>query len=348
MQNKVLQSIIEMTRQRDLDSLEYSLVATLVELVPVAEISLYKLMEGGRPGRVEEIVCLKAKTDRAGETQYAWDDEPHIVDADQHLEKCLGSAQPLEYSDQAGLRHFLIPVLSDGKLFGALSLGAHRDLSPFMSLLDGIVKIYGNNLAILNESERDKLTGLLNRRTFDDKLSRLLKLQSGKKSKYSASGNRDERRKSEPGAHAWLVILDIDHFKQVNDTYGHVYGDEVILFLSQKMRQSFRNSDLLFRFGGEEFVIILEPTLLEMATMVLERFRKAVSEYDFPRVGQITVSIGFARISGSDHPPAVLDNADKALYYAKEHGRNRIYHYETLLAEGKLVERDNSGPVDLF
>lgn len=348
MQNKVLQSIIEMTRQRDLDSLEYSLVATLVELVPVARILLYKLTEGGRPGRVEEIVRLDAKTDRGGETQYAWDDEARVVNAGPHLEKCLKLAQPMNYEDETGLKHFLIPISSDEKLFGALSLGARRDLSPFLSLLDGIVKIYGNNLAILNESERDKLTGLLNRRTFDDKLTRLLKLQSGKKSKYSAGCGGNERRRLEPGSHAWLVILDIDNFKQVNDTFGHVYGDEVILLLSQKMRACFRNSDLLFRFGGEEFVVILEPTNRKMATRVLERFRKAVSEHEFPGVGRITVSIGFAGIRGGDHPPAVLDNADKALYYAKEHGRNRVDNYETLLAEGKLLERDNSGPVDLF
>jgi diguanylate cyclase (GGDEF)-like protein len=348
MQNKVLQSIIEMTRQRDLDSLEYSLVATLVELVPVVRISLYKLIAGGPPGKIEEIVRLDTETDRTGETRYAWDDEARVVDAGPHLEKCLKLAQPLDYEGETGLKHILIPVLSDEKLFGALSLGARRDLSPFLSLLEGIVKIYGNNLAILNESERDKLTGLLNRRTFDDKLTRLLKAQSGKKSKYSAKRGRDERRKLEPGSHAWLVILDIDNFKQVNDTYGHVYGDEVILLLSQKMRVCFRNSDLLFRFGGEEFVVILEPTTLEMATRVLERFRKAVSEHDFPGIGRITVSIGFARISGSDHPPTVLDNADKALYHAKEHGRNRIDNYETLLAEGKLFERDTSGPVDLF
>lgn len=348
MQNKVLQSIIEMTRQRDLDSLEYSLVATLVELVPVARIALYKLIEGGRPGKVEEIVRLDAKTGRAGEAQYTWDDEARVVDTGPHLAECLRTARPMDYEDETGLKHFLIPVSSDEQLFGVLSLGARQDLSPFLSLLDGIVKIYGNNLAILNESERDKLTGLLNRRTFDDKLTRLLKLQSGKKSKYSAKRGGDERRKLEPGSFAWLVILDIDNFKQVNDTYGHVFGDEVILLLSQKMRTCFRNSDLLFRFGGEEFVIILEPTTLEMATRVLERFRKAVSEHEFPGLGRITISIGFARISGGDHPPAVLDNADKALYYAKEHGRNRIDNYETLLAEGKLLERDNSGPVDLF
>lgn len=348
MRNKILQSIIEMTGQRDLDSLEYSLVATLVEIVPVTRIWLYKLAKDGQLGKVEEIIRLDAKTDEAGETQYTWDDEPRVVDADQYLEKCLRSAQPLEYRDASGLRNFLIPITADGKLFGALSLGTHKDLAPFMSLLDGIVKIYSNNLTILNESERDKLTGLLNRGTFDDKLTRLLKLQSRKKLKYSANGSDDERRKLAPDSHAWLVILDIDHFKQVNDTYGHVYGDEVILFLSQKMKNCFRSSDLLFRFGGEEFVIVLEPIPLKMADLVLERFRKTISEHEFPQIGQVTISIGFARIGENDHSATILDNADKALYYAKEHGRNCIYNYETLVAEGKLVERDNSGTVDIF
>lgn len=348
MRKKILQSIIEMTRQRDLDSLEYSLIATVAELVPVTRVSLYNLLENVQTGKIEEIVSLDAKADLTGDISYTWSDESSIVSVDQQLEKCLKTAQPLECKDEAGLRRLLMPVSSEGKPFGAISLSAHKDLTPFMSLLDAIVKIYSNNLAILNESERDKLTGLLNRRTFDGKLTRLLKLQSRKKLMYVASESNNERRKLEPDSQAWLAILDIDHFKRVNDTYGHLYGDEVILFLSQKMKKCFRSSDLLFRFGGEEFVIVLEPIPLAMADMVLERFRKTISEHDFPQIGQVTVSIGFTGIREHDYPPTVLDSADKALYYAKEHGRNRVCNYETLVGQGELTERDNSGSVDLF
>ena len=144
------------------------------------------------------------------------------------------------------------------------------------------------------------------------------------------------------------MILDIDFFKRVNDEYGHVAGDEVLLRLSQKMKQDFRYTDLLFRFGGEEFVIILEPIPSAMAQATLERFRKNIAEYQFPLVGATTVSIGYAKITENDFPATILGYADKALYFGKEHGRNCVYNYEALIESGELGESSTEGTVDLF
>ena len=144
------------------------------------------------------------------------------------------------------------------------------------------------------------------------------------------------------------MVLDFDGFKQINDTYGHSYGDEVLLILSQKMKQCFRKKDLLFRFGGDEFVIILEPVTLNEAQDVLERFRFTVANHEFPQVGKITISTGFAKICDKDYPPNILEKADKALYFAKENGRNCIHNYEALISDGKLQEQKTSGSIDLF
>lgn len=243
MDKETLNSIVEMTGQRDLDSLEYSLIATLAELVPVQCISLNKF---------------------------------------------------------------------------------------------------------LNESERDKLTGLFNRRTFDDKLIRLLKTQHDKQKKYFLSKNIDEKRKQTDTSSAWLVMLDIDNFKEVNDTFGHLYGDEVILLISQKMKECFRNTDLLFRFGGEEFVLVLEPVHIDEAYTILDNFRRAIANHNFPQIGKVTISIGYTMIRENDYPPSTLDLADKALYYAKKHGKNCIYNYESLVADGEIQEQKKSGEINLF
>ncbi len=352
MDDVILKSIIEITQQRDVDSLEYSLAATLAEMLPIQTLSIYKLLHEGKIETVEEIIHLSAIKDSRGETSYVWRDEMSFVRVDADLEKVLRTGDPLMSRQGQDLMRLLIPMSCDGKVFGVLSLESAQDLSPFKTVIEGVVKIFENYSAILYESERDKLTGLLNRRTFENKLTRLLKMQRARKEedflKFDSKKLKGFRRYIGPDSFAWLVVLDIDHFKRVNDTYGHVYGDEVLLTVSQKMRSSFRRSDLLFRFGGEEFVIVLEPIPFEMAGKTVERFRNTIANHPFSRIDQVTISMGFAKITESDYPPTILENADKALYYAKEHGRNCAYSYEILLEEGRLTEHKEEGSVDLF
>jgi len=345
--NKILQSIIEMTGQRDLDSLEISLVATLAELVPARRISLYKLLNDNDPDQFEEVFHLIIDMDSKNELSYEWNNDSKMFTADNYIKQCLDDLNSVSYKDN-GFICLLMPILSSGKVIGVLSIDSKQELSEFETLIDGFTRIYGNYLYILNESERDKLTGLFNRRTFDNKLKRLLKMQHEKQKEYIVSETTDEKRRREHSSCAWLVMLDIDRFKTVNDTFGHLYGDEVILLISQKMKECFRNTDLMFRFGGEEFVIILEPIPVGRAHTVLNNFRKAIADHNFPQIGTVTISIGYAMIREHDFPPSILDLADKALYHAKEHGRNCIYNYESLVADGELQDQKKSGAIDLF
>ena len=136
-----------------------------------------------------------------------------------------------------------------------------------------------------------------------------------------------------------------DHFKRVNDTYGHLYGDEVLLHFSRLMEQNFRYKDIPFRFGGEEFVLLLETSGIDDVQPVLDRFRKVVESYDFPGVGKVTVSIGYTKCEQNTLPTTLIDHADKALYFAKENGRNRVVSYDEL-PEAESCAGDNN--VDLF
>jgi len=345
--NEILQSIVEMTRQRDLDSLEYSLVATIAELVPAHRISLHKLLGDDSHDRLEEVVQLFIDMDSKREVSYEWYYEPKIFTVNKYIKQCLDKLKIVSYKDK-GSKYLLMPISLGDKIVGLLSIESKQNLSEFETLIDGFTKIYGNYLYILNESERDKLTGLFNRRTFDIKLRRLLKMQREKQEGYADSKNVDEKRKQKGISCTWLVILDIDHFKAVNDTFGHLYGDEVILLISQKMKECFRNTDLLFRFGGEEFVIILEPLPANKAHTILDNFRKTIADHNFPQISTVTISIGYAMIRENDYPRTILNLADKALYYAKEHGRNCIYNFESLVTEGKLQDLKKSGAIDLF
>ena len=158
-------------------------------------------------------------------------------------------------------------------------------------------------------AERDPLTGLGNRRHLDRRCAELL-----------PGAARDSLPLS-------LALLDIDHFKQVNDRHGHAVGDQVLMLVAQLLRDNTRAGDVLARYGGEEFVVVLPGMGVERAAEVCERLRKSVAACAFAEhglaAGVITVSIGLAS-AGSYHLQGLLHAADAALYRAKREGRDRV------------------------
>lgn len=154
----------------------------------------------------------------------------------------------------------------------------------------------------------DALTGLYNRRHFDNTVE------------------REFLRSKRYGGDLTIAIIDIDFFKKINDTYGHLCGDYVLKEVAYLISDNFRKTDLVFRYGGEEFVALLTETSLESAEIPLERLRKKIENSDFIYAGQkinVTVSIG-AAINNAETVAEFLDNADKALYKAKNAGRNKL------------------------
>lgn len=256
---------------------------------------------------------------------------------------------------------FLQDVRSDGKLVtryirgrncGALMLqsselgGEQTILAYDVNQLDSaehaeeiasLARMYRNQIKLLDYSELDSLTRLLNRKTFDETFDRLLTVSLPD----VPDDDFDDRRSSpDMGSQAWLCVVDIDHFKRVNDSFGHLFGDEVLLRMGELMRKTFRGADRLFRFGGEEFVVILNAENETLAATGFNRFRKSVEGHEFPQVGKVTCSIGFTAVSNVDVPTDVVGRADEALYYAKEHGRNQVCCYERLVAEGAIAKAE--------
>ncbi len=121
-----------------------------------------------------------------------------------------------------------------------------------------------------------------------------------------------------------LILFDIDHFKRINDTFGHATGDSVLVELVQLVRSRTRASDLLFRWGGEEFVVLVAGAGYRRAEAIAEGLRKAVAENDFEGAGKVTVSLGVAEHMGAEDAQAWFRRLDAALYEAKEGGRNRV------------------------
>ena len=156
----------------------------------------------------------------------------------------------------------------------------------------------------------DPLTKIGNRRAFFEISEQLLKL-----------ANRDKEQMS-------LMILDIDFFKKVNDTYGHLIGDEILKFLVQNIQIKLRDSDILSRFGGEEFIILLPKTNIDGAKIVAQNIREHIENTNYTDSEHsinITISIGVSQTNKSDtHMRTIVQRADEALYLAKDNGRNRV------------------------
>jgi two-component system cell cycle response regulator len=158
----------------------------------------------------------------------------------------------------------------------------------------------------------DGLTGLFNRRYMETHLGTLVDQSAAR------------------GKPITVLVLDIDYFKAINDSYGHDAGDDVLREFSLRIRKATRNIDLACRYGGEEFVIVMPETDMAVATAVAERLRRRIATEPFAiqkgaRHLEVTISIGIAALSGvGDDAATILKRADQALYRAKRDGRNRV------------------------
>ena len=190
--------------------------------------------------------------------------------------------------------------------------------------LQFLFHFYCHQLQMLQGTYRDALTGLYNRRAFNEKLAALLERKP------------QRQRRAVDLSPTIFVMLDIDHFKAINDNMGHLFGDEVLLLLAELMIDSFRDHDLLFRYGGEEFALVLMDITPEQAQLTLDRFREKIAAYDFPAIERVTASIGYTRFDPGLSLDALIGQADDALYYAKSTGRNAVHGYQQLVEQGLM------------
>jgi len=337
MSSDILESVITITKQRDSDSLEFSLIATMVDLIKVTEISLLKQLDGRYRGQLERVVHVTVTTDAPQSQKTDWEQQSCLVTDNNEIKHCLRSNQVISCMTNDNHYCHYFPINVGHKTTGLLAIKTIEQTIKSSDVVINFIKIYENYQYLLNENERDKLTGLLNRKTFDAKLNRLLGSQT-----YCDFNNKATE------ASAWLVMIDIDHFKHVNDTYGHIAGDEILLLFAQKSLHFFANNDLFFRFGGEEFVTLLPNMPQAQAMDMLNQFKDFISHIEFPIAGRITISLGLAKITAADYPPTILHYADRALYYAKQHGRNLACSYEQLLKENKLPSAQDESTIELF
>jgi len=248
----------------------------------------------------------------------ALQDPPVPVGLDVPLVDAIRARAPLTVTGSPAGTRLLATLEAGGEVRYLVELLGGVQPTDAASLSD-FVSIVAQYFARLVDAETDPLTKLSNRRVFQTHV------ESGL------------RRWIDSGRAHFFAVMDIDHFKRINDTFGHLYGDEILVLFANLMRKTFRAGDLLYRFGGEEFVVVYGVEKGRSGAEAPERFRAAVEGFEFPGVGQVTVSCGFTRIADASTPVATLiDRADNALYYAKAHGRNKVDSWDALVASGEL------------
>jgi len=172
-----------------------------------------------------------------------------------------------------------------------------------------ILKRY--NTKLLELSITDKLTGLYNRQKTDEKLME----EQGKVDRY-------------PTHNCSIMLIDIDYFKSVNDKYGHQTGDTILRLIANILTNTLRQTDVIGRWGGEEFMVILSHSSIDQTHIVAENLRQAIESYPFELDQPITISIGIGKLKRGLSIHETIGHIDEALYEAKKGGRNRVCHAE--------------------
>ncbi|MBU0711144.1 GGDEF domain-containing protein [bacterium] len=200
---------------------------------------------------------------------------------------------------------------------------ARSEMERFNTLLDARVKERTRALEEANSmleslSTTDALTGIFNRRNFDEKL----RYEYSRALRYRTTLS--------------CIIFDIDFFKKVNDTHGHLFGDEVLRMIGKTLKEELRSHDIYARYGGEEFVILLPETTAECANKVAEKLRVLISEKIVTKDDvstTVSVSLGIAELNQErmKNESDLVENADKAMYHAKNTGRNRTVIYSNTI-----------------
>ena len=349
--NHIVDHLARLTEHRERGLLDLTLARALMDLAtPISVALLAPLGEGDDARWLQRVSVGPGEALALSDPMTA--DLQALPRLDRHPlhRQCLETRQlicqqPLRPGEACVT---LFPLFNDSRAEGVVEIRSLAPLDePMQRMIAGMQRVYCNMYRLLDYSELDTLTGLLNRKSFDEVFYRTIPARLPG-SVEQQTPHTPERRTAEPAQSWWLGMIDIDHFKQVNDRFGHLIGDEVLLLAAGIMRKTFRQEDRLYRFGGEEFLVLVRCFDETEALRAFGRLRRNIETYEFPQVGHITISIGVSRVLPSDSPSSAIDRADQSVYFAKNHGRNQVCNYTDLVRTGAMDEELKEGAIELF
>lgn len=328
-----LLTLESLTDQREVSALQREFLSILNSQITVEEIRLYQLcnINGDREilpsADLAEIYfrdCLQE-----GELN------PVLQNAD--LTELIRQSNRKEsiYSTRIANRYYFL-IRGYRRLTQILALdGRNQSLENHEDVMT-LLRIYRNLFLSIKMMDTDGLTQLLNRQAFEAIIR-----------KYSQP--RGQNRKTDRDKTSYLALIDLDRFKRVNDTQGHVIGDEVLIHFANLIRSSFRFTDFVFRFGGEEFAVIVNDIREDQTLELFKKLLTRIREYKFPVIRKLTATMGLTEIIPVEPHIINVEKADRALYYGKENGRDRLCFYEDLVRSGEISDlASGEGGVEIF
>jgi diguanylate cyclase (GGDEF)-like protein len=323
---------------RDRDALEYTMASVMFELTGVQLLSIWSIAP--REGEIGVRCCVtlgSARREHRDATSGAPPgDDVMPLNGEPALKTCYETKR--HFRARSGFRGLYRDVFPVANGHGVVRLVEILRAAPMREdeerLMFGLLRIYRDHLGINDHGDCDDLTGLLDRRAFEDMFRALI---SPKPPRGTSPFGPIRAGEATRGAH--LAMIEMDFLERINDGFGHPHGDEALALLARLLGENFRETDRLFRFGGETFVAVLPDTDSEGAAAALERLRVSVENFDFPRVGRVTVSIGYTSARKDDTGASAIARAEQALQAAKEQGRNRVCCFEGPHASGAMAAR---------
>jgi len=323
-ENQVLQEIIRVSyNTKDLIAASNKIIQIITRNYKIQYCTLFlfaneKFRVSGTNVGNENIIALEELAEKI------YFEKCSGKDADAYV---LKSEQPMNYETawDRGIRYLMFSPLKIDNLIGAMlientEVTLTRDEMEFFELIVENVALILQNLIyfkqIVDVADRDGLTGVYNRHYMNAHLENVIEVVKTTNQNFC------------------IAMFDIDHFKKFNDTYGHLHGDKVLKDVSAYVKSKLRVTDVLYRYGGEEFVIYFSNIKKEEAAKLLDDIRLGVSELDIrndkDEVTKVTASFGLAEFPTHDMSVrGLIEKADKAMYASKNSGRNKVTCYET-------------------
>ncbi|WP_296508945.1 GGDEF domain-containing protein [Rhodoferax sp.] len=355
----LIEHLIKLTDHRDRDLLELTLSKALIDLVPIQRVLISKVVSEEGVKRWMDITVLDARGGGKVVDPLRIDFQtlPLLEDNRDRLH-CIQQQQKVEiaWAGEDGPRITYLPLFADptADVEGVLEIHSASALQDdHLLLIADLARVFRNMYRLLAYSDRDALTGLLNRKSLDDTFYSAVLEELGELEESSAAARQavlaagQERRHRVPPNY-WLGTISVDNYGTINDQNGHLIAEEVLLLVARIMNNTFRTYDRLYRFGGEQFAVLMHCPDEALVQAAFERFRANIEKFNFPQVGRLTICAGFTRVTPDDSPSTALERAERAVDYGQHHGQNKVFSHAELVRKGFFAEALKIGAVDIF
>jgi diguanylate cyclase (GGDEF)-like protein len=351
--------IIKLTDHRDRSLLELTLSKALIDLLRIDRVVIARVLSEEGVKRWLEVASLDVRGGGKVSDPLRIDFQSLslLADARYRLQALQNrSLAEHAWAGEEGPRISYLPLFSDSSSDdeGVIEVHSGSSLSAGeLQVIEDMVHVFRNMYNLLAYSDRDALTGLLNRKSLDDTFysAVLEEMDHGLEGETGVLEARvlpvSERRHRVPPNY-WLGTVDVDNFGVINDKSGHLIAEEVLLLVARIMNNTFRTYDRIYRLGGEQFAVLMHCPDEALVLAAFERFRANMEKFNFPQVGRVTACAGFTRVTADDSPSTTLERAERAVDYAQRNGRNQVYSHDDLVRKGFFGDAVKVGAVDLF